>query len=54
MGAADKGRTDIARALLGKGARVAAVNHEHLTAMMYATKGQHGDIVALLNTPAVK
>jgi ankyrin repeat protein len=54
MGAADKGRTDIARVLLARGAKVAATNHEKLTALTYAEKGQHAEMVALLKQSGAK
>jgi ankyrin repeat protein len=54
MGAAEKGRTDIARVLLDSGARASAVNHEKRTAMTYAAKSQHDDIVALLKNAGAK
>ena len=54
MGAADKGRADITRVLLDKGAKVAAANHEQRTALTYAEKGQHVDIVALLKQSGAK
>ena len=54
MGAADKGRTDIARVLLDTGAKPGAVNHEKRSAMTYAEKGKHDDIVALLKNSGAK
>jgi ankyrin repeat protein len=48
MGAADKGHADIAQVLLDKGAKVAPANHEKMTALAYAEKGRHADVVALL------
>ena len=54
MGAADKGHPEIARVLLAKGAKVAAANHEKMTALAYAEKGQHTEVAALLKKSGAK
>jgi ankyrin repeat protein len=54
MGAADNGRVDMTRVLLAKGATVGAANHQKLTALAYAEKGQHAGVVALLKESGAK
>jgi ankyrin repeat protein len=51
MGAAEKGRTEVARELLSKGAHAGDANHERKTALAYAEKGEHTAVIALLKEP---
>ena len=48
MSAAEKGRTEVVKMLLAKGARAKAVNHQKKTARDFAEQAGHTDVVALL------